>query len=198
MFESVTSTNELDWSTKPKGGLAHSTSSGKQQVSRTFHRTTGRSRQSSFSSYGICQGMISGIRQRQQDIIRHNNYRRTIPLLFWNSLILNWFFFTQEMNSFGKPGVYNPGHLFGQICNKSSQFRGFQQQDAHELLRHLLEGVRTEEVKRQKSAVLKNFDLTEKSDKNSVPGPVNNAVFLVCLLYIKFFTLHFCLYKKSN
>ena len=95
VFESVTSTNELDWSTEPKGGLAYSATTGKQQVSRTFHRTTGRSRQSSFSSYGICQGMISGIIQRQQDI-RHNNYRRTIPLLFWNSLILNWFFFSRR------------------------------------------------------------------------------------------------------
>ena len=120
--------------------------------------------------------MISGIRQITQQLPSDDPF---IVLKFTNIELI---FFTQEMNSFGKPGVYNPGHLFGQICNKSSQFRGFQQQDAHELLRHLLEGVRTEEVKRQKSAVLKNFDLTEKSDKNSVPGPVNNAVFLVCLV----------------
>ena len=80
------------------------------------------------------------------------------------------FCFIQEMNSYGKGGVYNPGHLFGQICNRSSQFRGFQQQDAHELLRHLLEGVRSEEVKRQKTAVLKSFDLAGKGiDQKSVP-----------------------------
>ena len=37
------------------------------------------------------------------------------------------------------------------------------QQDAHELLRHLTEGIRTEEVKRQKSAILKHFKLSEKT-----------------------------------
>ena len=44
-----------------------------------------------------------------------------------------------------------------QICTRSPQFRGFQQQDAHELLRHLIEGIRVEEVKRQRRAILKFF-----------------------------------------
>ena len=42
------------------------------------------------------------------------------------------------------------------------------QQDAHELLRHLTEGIRTEEVKRQKSAILKHFKLSEKTDPRTV------------------------------
>ena len=58
-------------------------------------------------------------------------------------------------NSKGKRGgaavnignVVNPGHLFGNICKKSPQFRGYQQQDAHELLRHLLDSLKTEEIK---------------------------------------------------
>ena len=41
----------------------------------------------------------------------------------------------KDMHSFGKTGAVNPGHLFGQVCKRSPQFRGFQQQDAHELLR---------------------------------------------------------------
>ena len=45
--------------------------------------------------------------------------------------------------------------ICSQISKRSPQFRGMHQQDAHELLRHLTEGVRAEEVKRQKSAILK-------------------------------------------
>ncbi len=56
-----------------------------------------------------------------------------------------------------------------QLCNRSPQFRGFHQQDAHELLRHLMEGLRSEEVKRQKMAILKQFGLSEKTDPKSVP-----------------------------
>ena len=72
------------------------------------------------------------------------------------------------MSSFAKMGPFNPGHLFGQVCQRSPQFRGFQQQDAHELLRHLMESLRNEEVKRQKSAILKQFGLNEKTDPKTV------------------------------
>merc|ERR1739844_886118 len=43
-----------------------------------------------------------------------------------------------------------------------------EQQDAHELLRHLMDALRTEEVKRQKTAILKYFGLTEKTDPKTV------------------------------
>nr|DAD37069.1 TPA_asm: hypothetical protein HUJ06_007710 [Nelumbo nucifera] len=42
--------------------------------------------------------------------------------------------------------VLNPKALFGCICSKSPQFRGYQQQDSHELLRCLLDGLCTEEL----------------------------------------------------
>ena len=84
--------------------------------------------------------------------------------------------FMKEMNSIGRHGVVNPGHLFGQVCRKSPQFRGFHQQDAHELLRHLMEGLRTEEVKRQKCAILRHFNLSEKTDPASVPGPTRRKL----------------------
>ena len=76
--------------------------------------------------------------------------------------------FLKDMHSVGKPGAVNPGHLFGQVCRRSPQFRGFQQQDSHELLRHLMESLRTEEVKRQKSVILKQFGLSEKTDPKTV------------------------------
>ncbi|CAM6050916.1 unnamed protein product [Sphagnum compactum] len=41
--------------------------------------------------------------------------------------------------------TYTPRELFGAICTKAPRFKGFQQQDSHELLRCLLDGLHTEE-----------------------------------------------------
>ncbi|CAN8018540.1 unnamed protein product [Ixodes persulcatus] len=51
--------------------------------------------------------------------------------------------FLREM----RQGVPRPGQLFSRLCQAAPQFRGHHQHDSHELLRHLLEGVRSEEVK---------------------------------------------------
>ncbi|XP_057369845.1 ubiquitin carboxyl-terminal hydrolase 16-like [Daphnia carinata] len=59
-----------------------------------------------------------------------------------------------------------PSSLFNQVCKKSPQFRGFQQQDAHELLRHLLDGIRTEEITRRRHAIMSHFDLPVTVAKN--------------------------------
>ncbi|XP_038989738.1 ubiquitin carboxyl-terminal hydrolase 1-like [Phoenix dactylifera] len=45
----------------------------------------------------------------------------------------------------------NPNSLFECICAKAPQFRGYQQQDSHELLRYLLDGLCTEEKNRASS-----------------------------------------------
>ncbi|KAG6483164.1 hypothetical protein ZIOFF_059804 [Zingiber officinale] len=42
-------------------------------------------------------------------------------------------------------GVLNPKNIFGCICSKAPQFRGYQQQDCHELLRCLLDGLYAED-----------------------------------------------------
>ncbi|XP_035232381.1 ubiquitin carboxyl-terminal hydrolase 16-like, partial [Stegodyphus dumicola] len=49
--------------------------------------------------------------------------------------------------STSKVEVINPSALFGEISKKSPQFQHFQQQDSHELLRQLLDGIRQEEIK---------------------------------------------------
>lgn len=43
--------------------------------------------------------------------------------------------------------VFAPYDLFNQIIAKWNQYRGFHQQDSHELLRHLLDGIRDEQIK---------------------------------------------------
>jgi len=69
-----------------------------------------------------------------------------------------------------KANVLSPGQVFSQVVRLCNKFRGMQQQDSHELLRYLMDGLRTEESKRQKSAILKYFGLTEKSDPKNVPA----------------------------
>lgn len=80
----------------------------------------------------------------------------------------------REMNSVSqdKKGIINPMALFKQVSEKCPQFKGQQQQDSHELLRCLLDGVRTEEVKRQKRGILKMFNLTEKVNPDQVHADI--------------------------
>ncbi|KAG1661416.1 Ubiquitin carboxyl-terminal hydrolase 16 [Nymphon striatum] len=90
-----------------------------------------------------------------------------------------------EMQSFTKSGSVNPSTLFSHICRKregftsnqeigalisidllAPQFKGFQQQDSHELLRHLLDGMRLEEVRRVKTAILSYFNVGKGTAEN--------------------------------
>ncbi|KAI0510508.1 hypothetical protein KFK09_011112 [Dendrobium nobile] len=59
--------------------------------------------------------------------------------------------FTETSKADSK-GVINPKVLFGCICAKAPQFRGYQQQDSHELLRYLLDGLHVEETNARKKS----------------------------------------------
>lgn len=54
--------------------------------------------------------------------------------------------FLETSSETSSKGVINPRSLFGSLCTKAPQFRGFQQHDSHELLRCLLDGMSTEEL----------------------------------------------------
>ncbi|PHT48817.1 Ubiquitin carboxyl-terminal hydrolase 2 [Capsicum baccatum] len=54
--------------------------------------------------------------------------------------------FTETSNKTSLQKSINPKSLFGSICAKAPQFRGYQQQDSHELLRCLLDRLCTEEL----------------------------------------------------
>jgi len=42
---------------------------------------------------------------------------------------------------------FTPDNLFNEIIAKWNQYKGYHQQDSHELLRHLLDGIRDEQLK---------------------------------------------------
>ncbi|CAC5376201.1 USP16_45 [Mytilus coruscus] len=81
--------------------------------------------------------------------------------------------FLQEMNnSSNRNSTVNPSALFSQICKKAQRFRGFQQQDSHELLRYLLDSMKMEEIKRSQAAILKHYKLPENINPKKVPEEI--------------------------
>ncbi|XP_052809914.1 ubiquitin carboxyl-terminal hydrolase 45-like isoform X2 [Mya arenaria] len=76
--------------------------------------------------------------------------------------------FFHDVNSTTKSGCINPSALFGQVCKKAPRFKGMQQQDSHELLRYLLDNMRTEEIKRGQSGILKHYKLSENTNPKKV------------------------------
>ncbi|XP_041114634.1 ubiquitin carboxyl-terminal hydrolase 16-like isoform X2 [Polyodon spathula] len=63
-----------------------------------------------------------------------------------------------------KKSVVTPKELFSQVCKKAARFRGFQQQDSHELLRYLLDGMRSEEIKRKSAGIFKTLNDSGKQE----------------------------------
>ncbi|RMZ96213.1 ubiquitin carboxyl-terminal hydrolase 45 [Brachionus plicatilis] len=72
----------------------------------------------------------------------------------------------QKMNE--SKSCLNPSSLFASVCKKVPAFKGFQQQDSHELLRNLLDAVKSEELKRRQSAILEHFKVTKSIDLNEI------------------------------
>uniref|UniRef100_A0A914VHP8 Ubiquitin carboxyl-terminal hydrolase n=1 Tax=Plectus sambesii TaxID=2011161 RepID=A0A914VHP8_9BILA len=62
----------------------------------------------------------------------------------------------------------NPSNLFNHVVRKAPRFRGFAQQDSHELLRYLLDGLRCEEQARIQEAIKRSMGLSSDVKKNAV------------------------------
>ncbi|KAL8490894.1 hypothetical protein ACS0TY_022774 [Phlomoides rotata] len=69
-------------------------------------------------------------------------------------------FFLETSNEAGSKGVVNPRSLFGSLCIKAPQFKGYQQHDSHELLRCLLDGLSTEELSIKKDTKSSQASIT--------------------------------------
>ncbi|KAL9865614.1 ubiquitin carboxyl-terminal hydrolase 16 isoform 2-T7 [Geothlypis trichas] len=73
--------------------------------------------------------------------------------------------FVTEMQE-TKKGVVTPKELFAQVCKKAIRFKGYQQQDSHELLRYLLDGMRAEEIQQISIGMLKALsDCNKQSEE---------------------------------
>ncbi|XP_064627312.1 ubiquitin carboxyl-terminal hydrolase 16-like [Lineus longissimus] len=92
----------------------------------------------------------------------------TVTLYEGGNLTQSLLTFLRDMHSSAMNNVISPSALFGQVCMKTPRFKSFQQQDSHELLRHLLDGMRTEEIKRAQSGILKSFGLPENVNPRKV------------------------------
>ncbi|XP_027742893.1 ubiquitin carboxyl-terminal hydrolase 16 isoform X3 [Empidonax traillii] len=67
-----------------------------------------------------------------------------------------------------KKGVVTPKELFAQVCKKAIRFKGYQQQDSHELLRYLLDGMRTEEIQQISVGILKALSESNKQNEEEL------------------------------
>ncbi|XP_045774655.1 ubiquitin carboxyl-terminal hydrolase 16 isoform X2 [Maniola jurtina] len=76
----------------------------------------------------------------------------------------------------GDGGVYTPRKLLSALVTKLPQFGGGDQHDAHELLRHLLEAVRSEDLRRYQSVILSSLGMNSKVDPATVAGEVRQKV----------------------
>ncbi|CAN4095904.1 unnamed protein product [Withania somnifera] len=74
--------------------------------------------------------------------------------------------FTETSNEAALKKSVNPKSLFGSVCAKAPQFRGYQQQDSHELLRCLLDHLYTEEL-----TLRKQIKSSEDGCKSLNSGP---------------------------
>ncbi|KAK3603707.1 hypothetical protein CHS0354_023313 [Potamilus streckersoni] len=84
--------------------------------------------------------------------------------------------FLQEIKSAPQTNVVNPSDLFEEVCREAPMFRGHQQHDSHELLSHMLDIMRSEEIKRGQVAVLKYFELVVNSDPQTIDHDVRMKV----------------------
>lgn len=75
--------------------------------------------------------------------------------------------FVTEMQE-TKKGVVSPKELFAQVCKKAIRFKGYQQQDSHELLRYLLDGMRAEEIQQISVGILKALSDSNKQNEEEL------------------------------
>lgn len=64
--------------------------------------------------------------------------------------------------------IVNPSRLLSALRKKCPQFEGGDQHDAHELLRHLLDTVRTEDLRRYQEAILRHVGLSKSTNPKEV------------------------------
>lgn len=96
-------------------------------------------------------------------------------LVGWSSLTATLSETIDELGS-GSGSVHNPRKLLNQLTNKWPQFGDGDQHDSHELLRHLLESVRNEDLRRYQTLILHALGYNTKIDPQKVQGDVKKKI----------------------
>lgn len=73
-------------------------------------------------------------------------------------------------------GVFTPSKLLRQLTAKWPQFAGAEQHDSHELLRHLLESVRSEDLRRYQLVILLSLGYTRSSNPTTVDDIMKDKI----------------------
>lgn len=82
------------------------------------------------------------------------------------SLTSSFINFARNMKTPNGIKSISPVSVLNEIRKKASQFSGWDQQDAHELLRSLLDSVKVEEIRRQRRAILTAFRIDPNNTAN--------------------------------
>lgn len=93
----------------------------------------------------------------------------------WRPLTMTLADTLRELQS-GRQEVFLPRPLLSRLTSKMPQFGGGDQHDSHELLRHLLEAVREEDLRRYKIVILQKLGLNNKTDPATVEGDKKKIV----------------------
>ncbi|XP_063991239.1 ubiquitin carboxyl-terminal hydrolase 16/45 [Diachasmimorpha longicaudata] len=81
-----------------------------------------------------------------------------------------------DMQNADNNQTYRPSELLNSFKKKTSQCMDGGQHDAHELLRHLLEQVRNDDVRRYQSVILKKIGLDDKSKRQAIDENIKAQV----------------------
>lgn len=92
----------------------------------------------------------------------------------WGSLTESLAETLTELQSGG--GVFSPSKLLRQLTGKWPQFAGAEQHDSHELLRHLLESVRSEDLRRYQLVILLALGFKRNVDPQTVEDSIKEKV----------------------
>ncbi|XKL60826.1 hypothetical protein PGB90_007883 [Kerria lacca] len=68
----------------------------------------------------------------------------------------------------GSGGAYPPAHLLEALRKRYRQFIGYNQHDSHELLRQLLDSVKTEDIRRYQVHILQHYGLSRKTNPDEI------------------------------
>lgn len=96
-------------------------------------------------------------------------------LVAWSKLTSTLSETIDELGS-GSGSVHNPRKLLNELTNKWPQFGDGDQHDSHELLRHLLESVRNEDLRRYQTLILHALGYNKKVDPQKVQGDVKKKI----------------------